>query len=560
MLITTMKLFSPLYAQLNERNEWGDLDYDSVDMDSEELCAYQDTILEAIEQENQYLDAARGLAVYMDDALLKRKVHSMKPTVEEWDGRLWGVLEVQSYGPLSESELDEVMEEWSGQESDGWGENFEQREIRVDSGELCISFWKSGNSFFIKTEQELKTGQPYHCPRRMQVRITADEYKGKRGYDGADVELPASRFGLADALQRAHVPEGDGYELHSFEKWPGFLSKYLTHAGDKTLSELNLLAGKVSEMDEFQLEIYEGALKLRQDGDIDHPVSIRELINYAYNLDSFEFHPGVVDDRDLGRIVMMGGMLDTIDDLPEEAAELLDEQKVGEAMRKADQGAFTESGYVYRSSNHWQEVYDGIHLPELPEERGLISLRLAPVNGRPEENSGVWLELPAGEQAVKRALDALGESSLDSCVIAEADSILPSLKYQLAGDEAIDKLNTLAERLAAFPDSKTLMKCKAVMELECYPDLDRMLDITQNLDCYDFDRMDISPAAYAEYLLKEGGVNVDDPAFSRFDFQGYGEREMEGGSFIMTPYGSIARSDMPFVQEYTKLQRGMTMT
>lgn len=40
-MLTTIKLFSPLYAHLYERNEWGDLDYGSVDMDARELCAYQ---------------------------------------------------------------------------------------------------------------------------------------------------------------------------------------------------------------------------------------------------------------------------------------------------------------------------------------------------------------------------------------------------------------------------------------------------------------------------------------------------------------------------------------
>lgn len=104
------------------------------------------------------------------------------------------------------------------------------------------------------------------------------------------------------------------------------------------------------------------------------------------------------------------------------------------------------------------------------------------------------------------------------------------------------------------------MKYKAVLELEGFPDLDTMLDLTQNLDRYDFDRNDISPAAYGEILLKEGDINVEDPAFDGFDFKGYGEREMAGGPFIMTPYGSVARSDMVFIQEYAKPQTGMTMT
>lgn len=558
-MLTTIKLFSPLYAHLYERSEWGNLENEPVDVGADELCAYQDEILKAIEREHLDTEGDRGLAVYLDDAMLKRKVYSMKPTVEEWNGRLWGVLEVQSYGQLSKSDLAAVIEEWSGQESDGWGEGFEQREINVDSGELCVSFWDSDRGFFIKPEQELKTQKPLHFPMRLQVNITADEYGGKRCYEGARVEMPASHFELEDALQRAHVPEGGGYELHHFSGCPQFLKNYLIFSGEKTLGELNLLAEKISQMDEAQLAAYEGALQLRQDADIDTPISIRELVNYACNLNSFEFHPGVMNDHDLGGIAMMGGMLDTIDDLSDEAAELLDEQKVGEAVRYADQGTFTESGYVFRGSADWQEVYDGIHLPEQSREHGLISLRLESVNGKPEENSGVWLELPADDQAVQWALTSLGETSLDYCEITEAESILPSLKYQLAGDEDIEKLNTLAERLEALPDRKALMKYKAVLELECYPDLDQMLDITQNLDCYDFDGQITSPAAYAEYLLRESGFDTSDLAFDRFDFADYGERQFERNGFVPTQYGSINRNDKPFIQEYTKPQPGMSM-
>ena len=155
--LTTLKLFSPLYPQLYERNEWGDLESEPVTMGADELCGYQDDILAAIERENLQEEGDRGLAVYLRNELLKRKVFSMNPTVEEWNGRLWGVLEVQSYGPLSDAEMKAVKDEWSGQESDGWGEGFEQREIKIDAGELCVSFWNSDDSFFIKTEQELKS-------------------------------------------------------------------------------------------------------------------------------------------------------------------------------------------------------------------------------------------------------------------------------------------------------------------------------------------------------------------------------------------------------------------
>lgn len=394
----------------------------------------------------------------------------------------------------------------------------------------------------------------------MQVTIIANQYRGRRGYHGADLELPASRYEVDDALQRAHVPEGGGYELHGFRGFLSFVRSALTLSGSKTLEELNLLAVKAGRMNETQLGAYEGILKLRQDADIDHPMSMKELINAAYNVDSFEFHPGVINDYDLGAICMQSGMLDLIQDLPDEVFDLLDEEKVGQALRRNEQGTFTSQGYVYCSSKDWQEVYDGVHLPEQPDRHsGLISLRLESVNNVPVMDSGVWLELPADEQAMRLALASLGESTFDTCVIAEAESILTSLKYQLAGDEDIGRLNTLAGKIQAFPDRRTLVKYKAVLELEVCNDLDMQLDIAENLDCYDYDPIILSPEAYAEYVLKEADFDVNDPAFSRFDFKGYGERYLQGNGFVATPYGSIARNEKPFVPEYTRPTPGMTM-
>lgn len=48
--------------------------------------------------------------------------------------------ELQTHGTLSASELAELTEWLSGQFSDGWGEGLEQREIKVEDGELYLSF------------------------------------------------------------------------------------------------------------------------------------------------------------------------------------------------------------------------------------------------------------------------------------------------------------------------------------------------------------------------------------------------------------------------------------
>lgn len=161
--LTTLRLFSPLYPQVFTRDEYGDLNWEPEEMSAQELCDYREEILRAIADRHLDSEGDRGLAVYLHNALLGRKVYSMNPTVEEWDGRLWGVLEVQTRGELSEGELRELTEEWSGQCSDGWGEGFEQREIKIDQGELNVSFWHSGGDFVIQPEAELKS-QPVQRP------------------------------------------------------------------------------------------------------------------------------------------------------------------------------------------------------------------------------------------------------------------------------------------------------------------------------------------------------------------------------------------------------------
>ncbi len=155
-----IRLFSPLKGTLYPYDEdWGGVLDQPEEISAADLCRYEDKILERIGQERLEEEGERGLAVYLGNRLLKRKVFSMNPVVEMWNGELWGVLEVKSHGPLSPQELSGLMDAWQGQESDGWGEGFEQREIKTEEGDVCVSFWNSGDDFFIKTESDLKQWQ-----------------------------------------------------------------------------------------------------------------------------------------------------------------------------------------------------------------------------------------------------------------------------------------------------------------------------------------------------------------------------------------------------------------
>lgn len=97
------------------------------------------------------------------------------------------------------------------------------------------------------------------------------------------------------------------------------------------------------------------------------------------------------------------------------------------------------------------------------------------------------------------------------------------------------------------------------MEFEQSNDLELNLNIANNLNCYELDSSIISLECYAEQVLQNAGINTDDPAFTYFDFRGYGERYMQKDGTAITPYGVVSRNGQMFVWESTGSELDMEM-
>ncbi|MEA4988995.1 MAG: hypothetical protein VB095_13125 [Anaerovorax sp.] len=63
--------------------------------------------------------------------------------------------------PLDDKELARIKDEITGQASDGWGEGFEQREIKCNGKDVYVSFWGAKN-WSLQTAEEMGIEQQSH--------------------------------------------------------------------------------------------------------------------------------------------------------------------------------------------------------------------------------------------------------------------------------------------------------------------------------------------------------------------------------------------------------------
>lgn len=153
LVTVEVNYYCPLMVQMND-DDYGDL----FEVENGYAVANEDSIKEALQKEQN--DDLNNMADYFDGSeSAKEKLISAVWDVENVGGELFGVIHTKLCEAFTPAEEQEWIEELTGQASDGFGEGFEQREISTDDGDMYVSFWNSGDEYFMENESDFQIRQ-----------------------------------------------------------------------------------------------------------------------------------------------------------------------------------------------------------------------------------------------------------------------------------------------------------------------------------------------------------------------------------------------------------------
>ncbi len=344
--------------------------------------------------------------------------------------------------------------------------------------------------------------------------------------------LPAQPYELFDALDKVRLGDAAMYiEVNDFAAY-GYLAPYISV--DCNLLELNALAQKLSELDEWQSESFEGLVKMdveKKDGSITMP----RLIDLAYSADCCHFIPDVRSDAQLGKFYVDNDFCPELDTLPESIYELLDYAKIGRDQRIAEGGVFTANGYVLQDTELVEAFKDMELTVRTPEYEILLEL-----------SDGSRMQLPR---------DTIPDNVVHTCL----DCRVPSLMAAIDAADIHD-VAKFAAMLKPMGD-KTMLKYKAMLEATGCDSLEDATALAAQLDEYVFEGRISSERELAMDELKFMMSDEDAELLSGFtDLYGYGRAILLRDNSTITPYGLVERTDhQPMQTQSEQMDQGMEM-
>lgn len=207
------------------------------------------------------------------------------------------------------------------------------------------------------------------------------------GYYYAELLLPAADYETKDAMQRTRAGGRENTVEVSILECDILPDLQDIRLDTFSLDELNFFAKRLASLPDEELPVFYAVTEqIFNDAD-ENPVSIKDLINCTYGLDTVPVAHNVSNLSELGRFAFENELLSDLEDIPESAVPFLNAEQIGRVQQKNDNGVF--EGRLYIPTVHYDrpEIYDGVTLPDEESESSDFAIRLL-VSGTPEHIKG----------------------------------------------------------------------------------------------------------------------------------------------------------------------------
>ena len=364
------------------------------------------------------------------------------------------------------------------------------------------------------------------------------------GYYYAELLLPAADYEIKDAMQKTRAVGRENTVEVSILECDILPELQDIRLDTFSLDELNFFAKRLASLPNEELPVFYAVTEqIFNDAD-ENPVSIKDLINCTYGLDTVPIASGISGPEALGRFAIENGLLSDIDDIPESAIPFLNAEQIGRVQQKNDKGVFAGNYYIPTVHYERPEVYDGVTLPEEEPKSAAFLLKVGayPKSTFSDEDPALHdLCLPADSDELFNVTDKCGEPEINLCFCYEFYSSIPQITSDMFDSmEEIDELNTLAQRIAAMSESEQVM-FKAVLDAENTASIQDAMNVAQNLWRYEFSAMpDTADAFFKNYVAENADTRFDSRWLGGLFARNEGERLLGRLGATLTDYGVIS--------------------
>ena len=185
---------------------------------------------------------------------------------------------------------------------------------------------------------------------------------------GAPLKFPTTTEAVQNLLKQIGI-DGIRYEEIFIADYDGDMPQLYEHLGEyESINELNHLACLLSELSQDELAAFEAVMDSGE-----YTGSVKDLINLAQNLDSYNFYSDIHTEEELGRMYIQE--LEAVP-VPEHLIDYIDYEAYGRDVRINEDGHLAPGGYVVGGGS-FVEHYHGIE--DIPKEHRVFSMPKVPI-------------------------------------------------------------------------------------------------------------------------------------------------------------------------------------